>query len=232
MWKNSRKSSLYSRLNQLNELKLTMKYIIGITFLLLFSCQSKKQQELFSPPESRDINDIISAIINQQNLPVSRYLSLAANENIRHPLFCVDLEKVNIAAKIYSSSIDTPPPPPNTLSIGYLQSLKANDDVFFQKEDSAYFLFQSKTLEHFRISKELSDHLTTTSTNKMTVLHKLFGLPTEPYYAISIPIFSRDHRKAYALLYYVEFMNSYSKAIYLEKQGNWKVIKTQWMEVS
>jgi hypothetical protein len=85
------------------------------------------------------------------------------------------------------------------------------------------------TLKNFRLTK-ISGNLLVTTNAKEKTQNKFKG---SIYYTITIPIFSKDNKKAYAEVSFNCFLCGRGTGVYLKKINNkWKVVKVQELWIS
>ncbi len=209
-----------------------IKYILVLCTVLLFSCKNHKQEPAFSAPANKDINDIISTIIDKDSIFLKGLKSrtIILDDGTKYSYtpdpVCIDLVKSRIV--IHPDSIVTMPYP--AITIRNLLFMKVNEKAFFQKSDSSYFLFQNEVIKHFIIDKKTASEIVVTTIEREETKEKLHQRVS--YLNFSIPIFSLDNKRAYIILtnvcnslcggataYYLEKIND--KWVVVDKQGLW-----------
>lgn len=200
-----------------------MKKIILLFALsiLVVNCHSKNNEPVIDVSRSKEINDIVATIINQDSLNVSK-------KEKDTNLFCIDLAKLNIQnpAKRKDGMIEPPAKPLNTVLFENLMLAKFNNELFFTKKDSITLLEQNQNPEKFRINPEIIGRINATTVDG--ILKKRKKGESYQFYQMTIPLFSLDGNKAYTQLTYgCEGLCGNGKAIYLKKiNGKWSIIDT------
>lgn len=207
--------------------------------ILFFSC-ADKNTVTYSLPSDSDINEIISEILITDSIPVLKnhilpdtIIDKTDKNNIRHRIkfpFCTDLEKFRVCfPKPNNDSLELTIPMPSGFFGLYFTTIlergNLNNHLHLSKADSAYFVFQSDTLNHFTISGDILNDIYTTTQDKQKGKE-------DTYFSCTIPIFSTDKTKAYVELNYRCWgLCSYGRYYILSKEKNrWTIIEktTHW----
>ncbi|MFO0355455.1 MAG: hypothetical protein ACK50A_00765 [Sphingobacteriaceae bacterium] len=217
-----------------------MKAILIILISIIFVSCSDKDKVVYSLPSDKDINEIISTIILSDSIPVVRMEAepdtirvKGQPDRIIYPIrhaFSVELEKLRVYfPEPPKDTFELTPPLPSRIGVYFDDLIKrgqADNRNFFSKSDSAYFVFQNDTLNHFTISGNLLDNIYTTT--KQQEESKEYT-----YFSCSIPVFSFDKTKAYVVLAYNCYGLCGSGNSYLlsKDNGHWiiKKRKTLWI---
>jgi len=197
-----------------------MTKFISISFLLfLLSCGDHISTQILLPPDKKDINEIIEAVIRQDSLPFVKKPVVDSNSI---PLL-KNLRKVRVILTDTTSEVP-PPVDHTTVSVFDLLNSLVGNQKFFNRADSSYFFFQNDTVKDFSIEKTILDKLSVNTT-----LSEKQGMDSpnkfSPYYDLTIPIFSADNTRAY-----VEWTTNCmgcggATSFYLQKTDNkWKVV--------
>ena len=138
-------------------------------------------------------------------------------------LFCVNLEKLRVVFPDTEHESMPPPPPPPGKGVNFNDIInrgEVNSAMCFTKSDSAFFVFQNDTLNHFTFNTQLTKKLNTT-------IYRKQKNRKDSYYSCSIPIFSSDKTKAY-----VEIANhcyglcgGVTAYILKKLNGHWTIIR-------
>jgi hypothetical protein len=209
-----------------------------ISTILLFSflaCRDNNSRQTFIPPNSKDVNEIINAVINQDSLRFRKKATGAGTqennneqEDIIHsntiPL-SVDLRKIRVIAP---DAITGVPPPVDlsSVSIFELFNIAVNNQRFFNKIDSSYLFFQNDAIKKYLIDTAIAKKLAMTSLSEQQQKFKSNQLVR--YYDLTIPILSADNNRAY-----VELTSNCqgcggATAFYLEKTNSkWVIVGWQ-----
>ena len=214
-------------------------FTLIILSILFFSCTNKNRVP-YSLPSDKDINEIISEILITDSVHVFKshimpdsIVDRAENGKFTYLMkfpFCIDLEKFRVCfPKPSNDSLElTIPMPSGFFGLNYTTILERgnlNNRLNFSKADSAYFVFQSDTLNHFTISGDILKDIYTTTLDKQKGKE-------DTYFSCTIPIFSADKTKAYVELNYRCWgLCSYGRYYILSKEKNrWTIVKkdTHW----
>ncbi|WP_281234328.1 hypothetical protein [Flavobacterium gelatinilyticum] len=98
-----------------------------------------------------------------------------------------------------------------------------NGEKIFKNKDSLNFVEQNNCFLNYRLPKTTSGKVKTISVSKIE--------KAEDYLILSIPIFSKDNKKAYIQMDYYPKRYQYGISVYLEKKDNvWKITtsKEHW----
>jgi hypothetical protein len=200
------------------------KLIITISLFLLLGCRDNNSTQSFSKVDKKDINEIVKAIVNQNNLPFHK-----TNKPETIPL-SINLRKLRVT--VPDTTTEVPPPVDhNTVSIFKLFNSLVEHQRFFARIDSSFFLFQNTSVDSFIIDKTMTEKLVTTTFYEQQ--QKAASNLTLRYYDLTIPILSADQRKAY-----IELTNNCSgcggaTAFFLEKTNSKWIIagwRSLWRE--
>jgi hypothetical protein len=197
------------------------KNILYIVMIFVFSnCQNKKEETNIASEETKNINEIVEAIIIQDSLNVF----LKSEDST---MFCNELRRLNIYIPEKRNDGLALPPPPQDIYITELINSKIKGESFFSSKDSLYLLKQNSNPEKLKIEKDLINRLNTITIEKLETQYKK-GQRIR-FYEMTIPVFSLDKQKAYVQLgYHCGRLCGNGKAIYLKKiNGKWKII-TKW----
>ncbi|MFB9079330.1 hypothetical protein ACFFLS_05565 [Flavobacterium procerum] len=196
-----------------------MKNIILILIFLVFSsCEKKEKRDESSILKSKNINEIVAAVIAQDSLPVSK-------NNASSRMFCVDLTKINIYIPEKSDNPNLPPPPSfNGISINQLLKSKVKEEIFFSTADSAFLISQNKEQNEFQIEEEIIKKINST-TSKEEKIKQEKGEKYD-FYKITIPVFSKDMTKAYVELnHFCGSLCGEGRVLFLSKiNGKWIIV--------
>jgi len=214
---------VYSTIHTLPAIVKMTKLLITISLILSLSCQNNKSGKDFLTPDKKDINDIVEAVVNQNEL-------LFRDTTILNPSpLSIDLRKLRVTVP---DTGEVPPPIDLTsVSIFNLFNALVNHQRFFDRTDSSYFLFQNNRIKTFSIDKAVAEKLVASTSFAEQQRENELNKPTH-YYDLTIPILSADNKKAY-----IEWTTNCSgcggaTAFYLEKINNkWTVVgsQTRWM---
>lgn len=198
--------------------KMTKLFLISF-LLFLLSCGDHISTQTLLPPDKKDINEIIEAVIRKDSLPFVKKHAVGSNSI---PLLR-SLRKVRV---IFTDTTSEVPPPVDhtTVSVFDLFNSLVDNQRFFNRADSSYFFFQNDTVKVFSIEKKILDKLSVNTT--LTEQHGMSD-PNKfsPYYDLTIPIFSADNTRAY-----VEWTTNCigcgsATSFYLQKiDSKWKVV--------
>ena len=201
---------------------LRMIKLIFSAFIFFVGCNNNSRQG-FLPADKKDINEIVEAVVHQDSLP---FLKGGAQGSI--PL-SINLRKLYVAVPDTTRGVP-PPADHSTVSIFNLFNSLVNQQRFFERADSSYFIFQNNSIDSFIIDKTITENIATTTFAEMQQKNnpKHFAR----YYDLTIPILSSNQKKAY-----IELTNNCSgcggaTAFYLERiNGKWTVAGWQslWM---
>jgi hypothetical protein len=178
---------------------------------------------VYLQPDQADIVKIVEAVINYDSLPFRK------EHKAKQVPLSVNLRKLQITVPDTTSEVP-PPSDHGKVSIFNLFNSLVDQQRFFERADSSYFLFQNNIIKSFALDdKILAGIKTTTLTEQQRITNA-----HEPvhYYDLTIPILSADNKKAY-----VELTNNCSNcggatAFYLQKKvSGWTVVGWQrrWM---
>lgn len=203
-----------------------MKNILLLFFLILLSCNSKKNEELIREKESITI---IQTLLEEKGLEMINDFRTEQKLPI-----CLNLKKVIVKTKCTEevndeiSIIKLPERSftnPAEVCIEKIYKPKSIDNSFFLKNDSLNIVNQNKTFNAFKIPKSITQKFKTVELSKNLKI-------TEKYIQFSIPIFSKDNTKVYLEFdHHSDNEKSYGNSIYLEKvNGKWKIkyIEGNW----
>ena len=201
-----------------------MSRLFIITFLFsLLSCRNDNSSQTYSQPDQADIIKIVEAVINDDSLSFHK-----GQETNQIPL-SINLRKLQVIVPDTTSEVP-PPPDHDKVSIFNLFNTVVDQQIFFARADSSYFLFQNNIIKTFTLDdKMLVGIKTTTLTEQQQIANA--HQPVH-YYDLTIPILSADNKKAY-----VELTNNCSNcgdaiALFLQKEvSGWTVVGCQrrWM---
>ena len=204
-----------------------MTKLFSITFLfILLGCDTTNPKQTFLPPDKKDINEIVEAVIKQDS---SRLKNITVGDPNNVPL-SIDLRKIRVI--LTDTTTDVPPPIDHTqVSVFNLFNSLVDSQRFFSRTDSLYFFFQNDSIKTFTIDKTVAEKLAATTT-LVEQQQKHDSNQTIRYYDFTIPIFSADNNKAY-----IEWTTNCSgcggaTSYYLEKiNSKWTVVGWQqrWM---
>lgn len=170
------------------------RYTIILLVIFLIACGDDNASK-FRHPRITAINEIIDAVIYQDSLPVVKF-SREAKDLI--PL-SVELRKVQII--VPDTTLKIPPAPVNdVVSIFKLVGYKGDKEGFFPKSDYDYLLYQNDSTIKFSIDKKLLTKLVTVS--YLDEHRKEKAVKSINYYDLSVPIISKDSKKAYVEVTY------------------------------
>jgi hypothetical protein len=198
-----------------------MKNILLIFVLTLLSCNSKKSEELIREKES---------IIIIQTLLEEKGLEMVSDFRTEQKLpICLNLKKVIVKTKCFEETktndkISVIKFPEKSFTnqaevcIEKIYKSRPINNSFFLKNDSLNIVNQNETFKAFKIPKSITQKFKTVELTKNLKI-------TEKYIQFSIPIFSKDNKKAYLEFdKYTDNENSHGNSIYLEKtNGKWKI---------
>jgi hypothetical protein len=192
-----------------------IRVVLFVYLLLLFACKSEKQKEEYSAPGKNDINEVIRTIIREDSLNKKK-IPLSA-----------DLRKITVSLKEVTPSrrgFDT-------MSVKRLLGRGHDEQYFFSKRDSSYFLFQNGAIKSLKLDSPFLKIMTLMSSAQIQKNERsdLFFR----HYDLSLPIFSLDRKKAVVEFnYYCKFCG-FGMLIYLERiNGKWEIIKQEETWVS
>jgi hypothetical protein len=151
--------------------------------ILTIACTTKVDKENYSFPDKREILEIIETIIKDKKLPVKRDTVKGFHLALASALYKLE---VFVPDTNMRSALSQVP-------ITRLLKIKVNKRQFFSKKDSAFFLYQNDIVKVVDLHNEL-DHIYYLTTPEQEKLKK--G-PGNSYYDMSVPIFSKDLKKAY-----------------------------------
>ncbi|MDI5899506.1 hypothetical protein [Flavobacterium yafengii] len=205
-----------------------MKNILLLFLLTLLSCNTKKNEDLIRKKETLNI---IQTLIKQNGLdmvrdfPTQKELPICLNlKKVIVNNKCFEETKANdkiIVVKLPEKSFTNQ----GEVCIEKIYKSKPIDNSFFLKKDSHNIVNQNETFKTFIIPKSITQKFKTVELTKKSKT-------TEKYIQFSIPIFSKDNKKAYLEFdKYTDNENSYGNSIYLEKtNGKWKIkyIERHW----
>jgi len=200
-----------------------MTKLFSIPFLFfLLSCSDRNSRHTLLPPDKKDINEIIEAIISRDSLSFNKKSAEGSNSI---PLL-INLRKIRVILTDTTSEVP-PPIDHKTVSIFELFNSLVDSQRFFNRVDSSYFFFQNDTVKDFTIDKTIVEKLSVDTT--LTGQHKINDSnKSSSYYDLTIPIFSADNMKAY-----IELTTNCSgcggaTSYYLQKiDSKWKVVGWQ-----
>jgi len=198
-----------------------MKKIFIIIFIFLLFANCRKNKSEFDNSEIQDINEILKIVILEDSLNVLKSES-------ESEMFCENLVKLDIYTpeKRKGNEPIPPPPPPsfNDASIENLLIFKIENQIFFTNKDSLFLLEQNLRPNELKIGKEIIEKINATS-KKIEQEKKKIGKPYT-YYEMTIPVFSKDNKKAYLELnHYCGYLCGSGKSIFLKKvNGKWKIV--------
>jgi hypothetical protein len=194
-----------------------MKNIILIcVFFMLSGCKDIGNETELPSFTIKNINEIVETIIIQDSLSVSK--------NDKNSIsFCVNLIKIKISIPVKGENL-LPPIPFNNVSIDQLLNLRIGNETFFFRGDSVYLVSQTLKQKVFKIDQKIIKKINSTTIEKETSKQKR-GEKYE-FYEMTIPVFSKDHTKAYVELnHYCGGLCGSGKAILLSKtNGKWRMI--------
>lgn len=202
-------------------------FLLFLIAIFLFGCHEPKKD--YPVPSKKDINDIVRAIITQQNCVVlfdSTGMAITkpgvAHYNALDSLVLLtDLKKITVMDTLISD--------PYTVYIRHM--LNPKDPLHFKKSDSLYILTQYYFLKHFTVDgKSLTNvkFINGDELKKEQVARK----KRTPYYELSIPIFSLDQQQVYVQLNrYTEGAMGYM-FILRKIEGQWKIVRQKYTWVS
>jgi hypothetical protein len=213
---------LHKHFNVACNCEMTRLFIITFLFSLL-SCRNNNSSQTYSQPDQADIIKIVEAVINDDSLSFHK-----RQETNQIPL-SINLRKLQVFVPDTTSEV----PPPSDLdkvSIFNLFNTLVDQQIFFARADSSYFLFQNNIIKTFTLDDKILVGI------KMTTLIEQQQIDNAQesvnYYDLTIPILSADNKKAY-----VELTNNCSNcsgaiALFLQKEvSGWTVVGWQrrWM---
>ena len=203
--------------------------LITLITIILVSC-SNNEKIVYQLPSEKDINEIIETIILKDSIPIfinnaapdtlekkdgSKFIILPINNK-----FSIDLEKYRVFFPIQDTeNIEIPPPPGMGVNFSSLVNFNYSDTtIYFAKSDSSYICFQNDTLNHFIYNGRLTKQINTTKTAKQKE-------KKESYYAITLPIFSTDRKKAYVEVTFRcwGLCGGATGYILVKKSGHWEI---------
>lgn len=195
--------------------------VIMVIFLVALSCKKNDEKNRLDSIRIENINQIVKTIIIEDSL---RILKTDKNpielfENLRKL-------RIYIPTKEDIKNRYPPPPPPNFVSIDKLINLKIKGQAFFSNKDSINLINQYKKQDSLKINDEVLRNVISISSEKARSKAEI----NEGYYfcEITIPLFSKDNKRAYVeLAYYCGRLCGGGKSILLEKiNGKWTIIKS------
>ncbi len=205
-----------------------MKNIILIVILTLLSCNSKKSEELIREEESIKIikilieekgSELVKDFLSKENLPICINLKKVIVQTK-----CFEPTKINnkvIVMKLPEKSFNKQ----TEVCIEKIYKSKPINNSFFLKNDSLNIVNQNENFKPLKIPKNITLKFKTVELTKNIKI-------TGKYIQFSIPIFSKDNKKAYLEFdHYSDTENSYGNSLYLEKvNGKWKIkyIEENW----
>jgi hypothetical protein len=199
------------------------QYILIIISLFTVSCKTETVKEQFPIPNKAEIVTIVETIISENKIPVKK------NSLQYHMPLMSDLEKLHVY--LADTCIDEMGPPQmNELSMRRLLALKVKDRKFFSRGDSTFFLFQNDTLKTIDLDKELEVNYYLTTSKEQNTNEEKFTT----YWSMSVPIFSKDLKKAYVVVNENCYGLCGSGGFYLlEKINNkWTIVDYQMLWIS
>lgn len=172
-----------------------MKKVIFCTFIILLfcNCQNKKESIEMNSQETKDINEVVEAVLIQDSLDV-----FSKKENSR--TICIELRKLRIFIPEKRKDGITLPPPPRDIYITGLLNPKIKGKNFFSSKDSLYLLNQNLNLENLKIDEVLINKLNTATIEETEKKYK--NGENVRFYKMTIPVFSSDRKRAYIQLDY------------------------------
>ena len=197
------------------------KLFLIIFLFVLSSCGDNSPRQVFLPPDKKDINEIVAAVINRDSLVFTKKPATDPNPI---PLL-VDLRKIRV---ILTDTADVPQPMDlTTVSIFDLFNSLVNNQRFFSRTDSSYFLFQNDSVKTYTIDKIIAEKLAYTTT-LVEQQQKHESNKSTSYYDLTIPIFSADNKRAYIVWTTNCLGCGGATAFYLEKiNGEWTIVGFQ-----
>jgi hypothetical protein len=211
-----------------------IRLLLLLLAALFYSCKGGVKKSAYALPASAEINEAVQAVVHNAlfKVPIcspGQDTEQAAESNAlsaTKPL-SVDLCRLRILAPPTARSAGPPPPPlpPGSEYITSMQQLEIQGKPFFDRQDSAYLLFQSDNLLSFRLSKTDEQHIRYTNRPYLDSLYRATGHIAA--FESSIPLFSANGKKAYmTLTFQCEGSCAYSLAFLLEKKDSrWQVLK-------
>lgn len=199
---------------------MTKLLIIACLFLFI-GCLENKPGKAFLPPNKKDINDIIQAVVMQDSL------LFPDTDNLKQIPLSVNLRKLRVI--VPDTTNNFPPPIDHSkISIFTLFNSLVNHQRFFERSDSSYFLSQNNSIDTCTIDKSITEKLAVTTLDEQQ--QKIDSGKLVHYYDLTIPILSADQMKAY-----IELTNNCSgcggaTGIYLKKANN-KWIVAGWLRL-
>ena len=189
------------------------------------SCKKTESKTQIEISNTKDINEIVLAIIIEDSLNVSIN---ATNSK----MFCNELIKLNIYIPEKSKDGEIIPLSPllrNAVSIEELLHYKKSE--FFKVKDSLHLLKQNSNPQKFKIDKIIFDKINLT-TKEIENNKRKTGKPFD-FYEMTIPFFSSDNQKAFVQLnHYCNGLCGNGVSLFLEKiNGKWKIVDSweTWM---
>lgn len=207
------------------------KSIIKLILLLfILSCNTKYESEKssdkdiilnekqISPQRVEDINLIVNAIIIQDSLEI-----LKSDDHSN--FLSTELRKLPIDIPERQDNGLIPPPAPGRIYLSEILNDVINNEVFFSTKDSSNLIAQNSNPSKFEIDKSVLKNINFTTTDKEVKKQKKEDFYR--FYAMTIPIFSLDNKKAYVELdYHCGTLCGYGNAIYLKKiRGKWIIVE-------
>lgn len=201
-------------------------YFVFIFSILAISCKIEMAKEQFLLPDRTEIVKIIEAINSEKNIPVK----IDSLQRFHMPL-ASDLYKLHIfipeeneTKKKLILSLDK-------ISITELLNIKVKNKHFFSQKDSAFFIYQNDTLKNIDLHKELGSNFHLTTSKEQDTIDKN---TREPYWKMSVPIFSKDLNKAYIVVNEICYGLCGSVSyVLLEKTNNqWTIIDYKMLWIS
>lgn len=166
-------------------------YFVIIVSIMVISCKREIAKEKFLLPDRNEIVKIIEAINLEKNIPaktdsLQRFHMPLASDLYKIYIFIPDENETN---KLIQSF--------DRMSITELLNIKVKNKHFFSQKDSAFFIYQNDTLKNIDLHKELNSNFYLTTSKEQDTIDKN---NREPYWKMSVPIFSKDLNKAYLVV--------------------------------
>jgi len=203
-----------------------MRHIISLLlFLFLLSCKKTENKSQIEISNTKDINEIVLAIIIEDSLNVTKN---ATNSK----MFCNELIKLNIYIPEKSKDGEIVPLSPlSRYAVSIEELIHYKKSEFFKVKDSLHLLKQNSNPQKFKIDKIIFDKINLT-TKEIENNKKKTGKPFD-FYEMTIPVFSSDNQKAFVQLnHYCNGLCGNGVSLFLEKiNGKWKIVDTweTWM---
>ncbi|MGL4632512.1 MAG: hypothetical protein ACRCVT_15020 [Leadbetterella sp.] len=188
-----------------------------ILLILLFTkCKNNTTEAEFNSKRVKDVNEIIKTIIWEDSLNILK-------DNPKSSMFCEELVKLEVyIPEAIKNSLPPPPPMFDRVSIKDLLNKRIENEVFFSAEDSLILLNQNQY--KLNIGNELAAKINLTTREQEFDKRKLND--SYNYYEMTIPIFSKDNKKAF-----IQLINKCGKrcgsgkGIFLRKVNEkWKIV--------